>query len=58
MPDEPNPLAFLTLDAVAEKLATSRTQVYALVRRGEVRSTTMGGREPICGVAGVEGTGL
>ena len=35
---------FLTLDQVAEELATSHSQVYAMVRRGELRGIKLGGR--------------
>ncbi|WP_372733631.1 helix-turn-helix transcriptional regulator [Nocardioides sp.] len=35
---------FLTLDDVATELATSRAQVYALVRRQDLRSIKIGGR--------------
>jgi excisionase family DNA binding protein len=35
---------FLTLADVAEVLATSTAQVYALVRRGELRAIQIGGR--------------
>lgn len=35
---------FLKLDDVAEMLATSPAQVYALVRRGELRAIKLGGR--------------
>ncbi len=35
---------FLTLDEVAEELATSREQVYALVRRGDLAAVKLGGR--------------
>jgi excisionase family DNA binding protein len=35
---------FLTLADVAEVLATSTAQVYALVRRGELRAIKIGGR--------------
>lgn len=35
---------FLTLADVAEILATSTAQVYALVRRGELRALKIGGR--------------
>jgi excisionase family DNA binding protein len=35
---------FLTLDAVAEILATSRSQVYALVRGKQLRAVKIGGR--------------
>jgi excisionase family DNA binding protein len=34
----------LTLQDVAEELATSQVQVYALVRRGDLRAGRMGGR--------------
>lgn len=37
-------LQFLTLDAVAELLATSRSQVYALVRNKQLRAVKIGGR--------------
>ena len=35
---------FLTLADVAEVLATSTAQVYALVRRGDLRALKIGGR--------------
>lgn len=35
---------FLTLDQVAEDLAISRSQVYALVRRKDLRAGKFGGR--------------
>ncbi len=35
---------FLTLDQVAEELATSRAQVYALVRSGTLEAIKIGGR--------------
>lgn len=35
---------FLTLDQVAEELATSKNQVYALVRQGELAGVKIGGR--------------
>lgn len=35
---------FLTLSDVAEILATSTAQVYALVRRGDLRALKIGGR--------------
>ena len=41
MPDSPR---FLTLADVAEVLNTSSAQVYALVRRGELRAFKLGGR--------------
>jgi excisionase family DNA binding protein len=41
MPVEPR---FLTLADVAEVLNTSSAQVYALVRRGELRAIKLGGR--------------
>ena len=40
---EPSP-RFLTLADVAETLATSSAQVYALVRRGELPAIKIGGR--------------
>ena len=39
MPDR-----FLTQDQVAGKLATSKAQVYALIRRGDLRALKIGGR--------------
>ena len=42
-PSEREP-RFLTLPDVAEILATSTAQVYALVRRGELRALKIGGR--------------
>jgi excisionase family DNA binding protein len=41
MPDLPR---FLTLADVAEVLSTSSAQVYALVRRGELKAIKIGGR--------------
>ena len=38
------PSRFLTLDGVAEVLSVSRSQAYALVRRGELRAIKVGGR--------------
>lgn len=35
---------FLNLDQVAEELSTSRAQVYALVRSGELPAIKVGGR--------------
>lgn len=35
---------FLTLDDVAEELSTTKAQVYALVRRKELRAIKLGGR--------------
>ncbi len=35
---------FLTLDQVAEELATSRAQIYALVRSGQLEAIKVGGR--------------
>jgi excisionase family DNA binding protein len=35
---------FLTLDEVAEELATSRAQVYALIRRGDLIAIKLGVR--------------
>lgn len=35
---------FLTLDQVAEELASTKAQVYALVRRKELRAIKLGGR--------------
>ncbi len=37
-------MRFLTMDQVAEQLATSRAQVYALVRSGELPALKIGGR--------------
>jgi excisionase family DNA binding protein len=42
-PSERQP-RFLTLADVAEILATSTAQVYALVRRGDLRALKIGGR--------------
>ncbi len=36
------PPRFLTLDQVADELATSRAQVYALVRSGELPAIKIG----------------
>jgi excisionase family DNA binding protein len=41
---DPLPRRFLKLDDVAEILSTSSAQVYALVRRGELRAIKLGGR--------------
>ncbi|MEV4413406.1 helix-turn-helix domain-containing protein [Catellatospora sp. NPDC049609] len=38
------PPRFLTLDQVAEELATTTAQIYALVRRGELPAIKLGGR--------------
>jgi excisionase family DNA binding protein len=38
------PSRFLTLDQVADELATTRAQAYALVRRKELRAIKLGGR--------------
>jgi excisionase family DNA binding protein len=35
---------FLTLDQVSEELATTKAQVYALVRRGDLGAIKLGGR--------------
>jgi excisionase family DNA binding protein len=35
---------FLTLDGVAEELAVTRSQVYALVRSGDMAAIKIGGR--------------
>ena len=35
---------FLSLDQVAEELASTKAQVYALVRRKELRALKLGGR--------------
>ena len=35
---------FFTLDEVADALSTTRAQVYALVRRKELRAIKLGGR--------------
>lgn len=43
MDDQPGP-RFLLLEDVAEELATSHAQVYAMVRRGELRALKLGGR--------------
>jgi excisionase family DNA binding protein len=43
MPDT-SPPRFLTLDQVADELATSRAQAYALIRRGELPAIKIGGR--------------
>ena len=43
MPDRPVP-RFLTLADVADVLAISPSQAYALVRNGEVRGIKVGGR--------------
>lgn len=37
-------MRFLTLDQVAEELATSRAQIYALVRSGQLEAIKVGGR--------------
>jgi excisionase family DNA binding protein len=39
MPDR-----FLTREQVAEELKTSKSQVYALIRRGDLRALKIGGR--------------
>lgn len=38
------PGRFLTLDQAAEELATSHSQMYALVRRGDLTALKLGGR--------------
>lgn len=38
------PRRFLTLEQVAEQLATSRAQIYAMVRWAELRAIKLGGR--------------
>lgn len=38
------PGRFLTLDQAAEELATSHSQLYALVRRGDLPALKLGGR--------------
>ncbi len=43
MPDSPSP-RFLSLADVAEVLNISSTQVYALVRRGDLPAIKIGGR--------------
>jgi excisionase family DNA binding protein len=43
MPDASRP-RFLTLDDVADELSTSRNQIYALVRQGELEAIKVGGR--------------
>ena len=44
MPPSDREPRFLTLADVAEILATSTSQVYALVRNGELRGIQIGGR--------------
>lgn len=44
MADSPRQPRFLTLADVAEILNTSTAQVTALIKRGEVRAITIGGR--------------
>ncbi len=44
MPPSEREPRFLTLAEVAEVLATSTSQVYALVRSGELRALKIGGR--------------
>lgn len=44
LPPMAEPSRFLTLDDVADELATSRAQVYALVRRNELPALKLGGR--------------
>ena len=41
---DPLPRRFYKLDEVAEMLSTSHSQVYALVRRGELPAIKLGGR--------------
>jgi excisionase family DNA binding protein len=44
-PNEQNPSPrFLRLEDVAEELATSRSQIYALLRSGELKGIQIGGR--------------
>lgn len=44
MSESPPPRRFLSLADVAEVLNTSVTQVYALVRRGDLPAIKLGGR--------------
>ena len=44
MADQQLPPKFLTLQDVADELATSHAQVYAMVRRGDLRAIKLGGR--------------
>lgn len=41
---DPMPRRFYKLDEVAEMLSTSHSQVYALVRRGDLAAIKLGGR--------------
>lgn len=41
---DPLPRRFYKLDEVAEMLSTSHSQVYALVRRGDLPAMKLGGR--------------
>lgn len=46
MTDEPDrPLRFLKIQDVAEIMATSDSQIYALLRTGELRGIQIGGRK-------------
>ena len=51
---DPSPSRFLTRAQVAEELNVSGAQVYALIRRGELRHIKIGGR----GVQRIERTEL
>jgi excisionase family DNA binding protein len=42
-PSKPNP-RFLLLEGVAEELSTSKAQIYALVRSGDLPAIKVGGR--------------
>lgn len=43
--EDPKPPArFITLDSAATELATSRSQIYALLRSGELKGIQIGGR--------------
>ncbi len=46
MTDEPDrPMRFLKIQDVAEIMATSDSQIYALLRTGELRGIQIGGRK-------------
>lgn len=45
MPDDDKPASrYLTMQAVADELSTTMAQVYALVRRKDLRAFKLGGR--------------
>jgi hypothetical protein len=47
-PNEPPPLPrFLTIQNVGLELATSKSQIYALLRSGELTGIQIGGPQPV-----------